>query len=111
VLKFPQLSVARHVRLITLLSVQLPRTLTSVYVITGFAVQLSVAVANPVLAGSVDSVQLIVTFAGHVITGCVTSRKVMVCKHVLKFPQLSVALHVRVITKLFMQLPGVEISV
>ena len=73
VLKFPQLSDARQVRVITLLPEQLPATVASVYEITGDASQLSVAVAVPVLAGSVDAWQLMVVFAGQVKTGAVTS--------------------------------------
>jgi hypothetical protein len=45
----------------------------------GSASQLSVAVATPVADGSLGSWQLIVTSAGQVITGGVTSLTVKVC--------------------------------
>jgi hypothetical protein len=73
VLKFEQSSVARQVRVITYEFAQLPAVVTSVYVIKGATVQLSVAVAVPVPAGSTDASQLIVISAGHVITGAVIS--------------------------------------
>ena len=46
-------------------------------------VQISVAVAVPVLAGKDEASQLIVMSAGHVITGLVTSWTVMVWIHSL----------------------------
>jgi hypothetical protein len=66
-------------------------------VITGDGSQLSVAVAVPVLDGSIGSWQFTVIFAGQVITGGVISCTVMVWMQVLKLPQLSVAFQVRVI--------------
>ena len=56
--------------------------------------QSSVAVAVPVLAGSVESLQFNVTPAGHEITGGVVSSKVNVCTQVATLPQLSSAVHV-----------------
>src|SRR5512133_2609175 len=72
--------------------------MASVYVISGVASQLSVAVAVPRAAGVIGSSQLTVTAAGHVITGAVTSTTVMTWLQVLALPQLSVAVHVRVMT-------------
>jgi hypothetical protein len=43
--------------------------------------------------------------AGQVITGPVTSRPVIICRHVAVLPQASVAIHVLVIVKLPGQLP------
>ena len=73
--------------------------LKSLQVIVMFAgsAQLSVAVALPVPAGVLSSSQLIVTSAGQVMTGRVTSCTVMVCMHSLKLPGRSVAIQVRVI--------------
>ena len=56
------------------------------------------AVAVPVLDGKIGSWQFIVTLAGQVITGGVTSWMVMVWMQVEELPQASVAVHVRVIT-------------
>ena len=61
-------------------------------------VHISVAVAVPVFAGSVDASQLTVTSIGQVITGAVTSCTVIVWVHSLKLPATSVALQVLVIT-------------
>jgi hypothetical protein len=74
--------------------------LASLYVTAIFptGVQISVAVAVPVLAGSVEASQLIVKLKGQVITGAVISCTVIVWMHSLKFPVTSVALHVLVIT-------------
>lgn len=60
---------ASHVRVIVLSCGQAPATVKSVKVIVAEASQLSVAVAVPVLAGKVLSVQSTVTLAGHVIAG------------------------------------------
>lgn len=59
--------------------------------------QLSVAVAEPVLLGLVEAVQSIVTLVGQMIVGPWVSRTVMVCVQVAMLPLLSVAFHVRVI--------------
>ena len=96
VLKFPQLSVAFQVREMTWFPVQLPAAVTSEYVITGDGSQLSVAVAIPVVPGEEDVLQLMVISDGQLITGAVRSRMVIVCGHVLTFPQLSTACQVRV---------------
>ena len=68
-----------------------------VIVIFPTGVQISVAVAVPVLAGSVEASQLIVISAGQVITGLVISCTVITWGHSLKLPATSVALHVLVI--------------
>ena len=47
--------------------------MASVNVTTGASSQLSVAVAEPVLAGKVLAVHCMVTLAGHVMTGGVSS--------------------------------------
>lgn len=60
--------------------------------------QLSVAVAVPVLAGRVLAVQVIVTFGGHAIPGRVASDILMVWIHVAVCPHTSVIVHVRVTT-------------
>ena len=63
----------------------------------GLLSQLSVAVALPVLEGSLDSLQLIVTSVGQLITGAVTSCTVIVCTQLDELLQLSVAVQVLVI--------------
>ena len=73
VLVLPQPSVADHVRLIVLNNGQIPATVTSLNVMIGLAIQLSVAVADPVFAGNVLSVHWIVTSPGQTITGGVVS--------------------------------------
>src|SRR5438093_11982590 len=62
---------------------------------TGVPPQLSVAVALPVSAGSVESPQASTLSAGQVITGGVLSAKLMCCTQVLMLPQASVAFQVR----------------
>jgi hypothetical protein len=62
----------------------------------GAVSQLSVAVAVPVLSGSVLAVHSIVNDAGQVMTGAWLSSTVIVCVHELLLPQASVALHVLV---------------
>jgi hypothetical protein len=70
--------------------------------------QLSVAVALPVLAGSVIAVHSIVTLPGHVIVGACVSITVIVCVHVAVAPQLSVAVHVRTNEYASSHAPGVD---
>jgi hypothetical protein len=65
----------------------------------GVASQLSVAVANPVLPGSVEEEHSIETFGGQVMAGGVLSTIVICCKQVLEFPQSSVADHVLVMVR------------
>ena len=59
--------------------------------------QLSVAVACPVLEGSIDSSQLIVNSIGQVSVGATSSMMVMICSHVASLPQASTAVHILVI--------------
>jgi len=51
----------------------------SVWLIVGFGSQLSVAVADPVTAGSVELPHATVTFGGHVMIGGVVSFTVISC--------------------------------
>jgi hypothetical protein len=69
VVEFPQLSIAVHVRVMPELPVHPPGVVASEYVIVGVRSQLSVAVAVPVFAGSVELPQARVIFGGQVITG------------------------------------------
>jgi hypothetical protein len=103
-----QPSVADQVRVITYSCGQPPAVVASVYVGVGAVWQLSVAVALPVLPGSVLAVHSIVTLAGHVIAGGVVSSIVMSCAHVLLLPHASVAVHTRVNS--FEQLPSPGMS-
>ncbi len=73
-----------------------PATVTSEYVMTGAGLQLSIAVAVPVLAGKVLPVHATVIFAGQVMTGGVLSSIVMSWLHVIKLPQASCDFHVLV---------------
>ncbi len=68
-LALPQPSVAVHVLVIIELPPQLPGVVTSEELIMIAPVQLSVAVAVPVLVGKEEASQLIVMLAGQVITG------------------------------------------
>src|SRR5688572_16079777 len=77
VAEFWQMSMAVHVRTIVYSCGQLPGSITSIGVTTGVAVQLSVAVAVPVLAGAVLAVHSTVIFAGQVMTGGTSSSIVM----------------------------------
>jgi hypothetical protein len=65
-------------------------------IVTG-GLQLSVAVAVPVLAGAFESPQASTLSGGQVMTGGVVSVTVTVCVQLLVFPQPSVAVQVRVI--------------
>ena len=55
------------------------------------ALQLSVAVGDPVAAGSVESSQLTVTFSAQTIVGAELSSIVILCSQVDTFPQSSLA--------------------
>ena len=70
---------------------------TSEKVSVGVKSQKSVAVAVPVLAGSVLAVQVMVIFEGHVINGGVLSVSVIIWTHMLIFPLSSTAIQVRFI--------------
>src|SRR5206468_10229647 len=82
------------------LSLQLPLLVwveTAASVTVGVASQLSVA---PGLAGALTALHSLVASAGTLAatnTGAVVSRTVTTCTAVLVFPQLSAAVHVRVI--------------
>src|ERR1051325_4476277 len=73
--------------------------------------QLSVAVAVPVLDGSVDSPHCNSLSAGQVISGLVVSTKVMCWTQVASLPQPSVAFQVRSMPALLVQLGAVAASV
>jgi len=66
---------------------------------SGVPSQASVAVAVPVLAGSVMASQSIVTSSGQLIIGGVLSSTKMVCTQLLELPQSSAATQVRVIVR------------
>jgi hypothetical protein len=72
--------------------------------------QLSVAVAVPVPAGSLVVLQAIVTSAGQVMAGSTVSMTAMVCTAFAVLPQLSVTVQVRVITGSPAQLPAATLS-
>src|SRR5207247_2171461 len=91
-LMLPQASVAFQVRSMPALPVQLAGVAASVWVMTGVLPQLSVAVALPVSAGTVESPQARILSGGQAITGEVVSLIVMVWLQVLKLPLESVAL-------------------
>lgn len=94
----PHPSVADQVRVIVNSWAHAPATITSLEVMTGTE-QLSVAVAEPVLAASVLAVHSMVTFPGHEITGGVLSSTVIVCIQVDVLPHPSVADQVLVIVR------------
>jgi hypothetical protein len=104
--ELPQLSVAVQVRVITKLPAQAPGAVESLKPMLATPLQSSVAMAEPVLEGSVEAVQSMVTFIGQPRVGPVVSVTVIVCVQLEELPQLSVAVHVRVITKLPAQVPG-----
>jgi hypothetical protein len=76
---------------------QEPAVITSLYITVGDASQLSVEVADPVLAGDVLAVHSMVILAGHNRLGTVLSSTVMIWLQELIFPHASVATQVRVI--------------
>jgi hypothetical protein len=96
---------------IVLSCVHTPATVTSLKVTAGALLQLSEAVAVPVLAGKVLAVHSIVIFGGHEITGGTLSSMKIVCAQVLAFPQSSVAVQVRVIVLSCVQTPATVTSV
>jgi hypothetical protein len=110
-LELPQLSVAVHVRVMPELPVHPPGVVASEYVMEIERSQLSVAVAKPVIAGSVELPQASVILGGQLITGAVISCTVIVWSQVTKFPHLSVARQVLVIVKFSGHVPGVITSV
>ncbi len=106
-LLWPAQSVAVQVRVMIL--GHTPVT-ASLWLIVGWGSQLSVAVALPVALGSVEALQSTVVSAGQLIFGAVVSTTLMVCAQLAVMPQVSVAVQVRVITFVFGQLPGTELS-
>jgi hypothetical protein len=86
-----QPSLAVHVRVMTVEVTGQPVTVTSTNEIAGDGLQLSVAVAEPSVPGSVALPQFRVQSGGQVITGGIVSFTVIVCVHVLVLPQASVA--------------------
>src|SRR6185295_6461471 len=84
-----QLSVAVQVRSTPSCPVQLV-VATSLWVIAGVPPQLSVAVAEPVFAGAVESPHWRATSAGQVMTGGVVSTKVICWTQLELLLQLSV---------------------
>src|SRR5258706_14593 len=88
-------SVAFQVRWMPAWPVQLAASGASLWLITGALSQLSVAVALPVLAGSLEAPHCSCTLAGQVMTGAVVSTKGMVWTQVASLLQESVAFQVR----------------
>jgi len=76
----------------------IPSTVRRVCVGFAHVLPASTAVAVPVFPGAVDAAQSMLTLAGHVMTGAVTSVIVMICTQVDAFPHPSVAVQVLVIT-------------
>src|SRR5215831_13861866 len=111
VLKLPHASVAFQVRSIPGLPVQLGGVGASVELIVTVPPQLSVAVAEPVFDGSVESPHCNCLSGGQVISGGVVSTKVMCWTQVLELPHASVAFQVRSIPGLPVQLGAVGASV
>ena len=68
------------------------------------------AVAWPVTVGSVGEVHSTVAVGGHWIVGGVVLPTVIFCTQLTALPQLSLAVHVRVMTFVFGQSPGASVS-
>src|SRR5439155_27122146 len=100
----PQPSVAVQVRRMVPLPVQLMMSNASTKLILLTPLHVSVADAVPVLAVVGKTVHSKVMSAGQVMSGCAVSWKRMVCRHVALLPQPSVAVQVRRITPLPVQL-------
>src|SRR5207249_2088209 len=111
VLELPQASVAFHVRSM-FRPVQPPPAAAgvSVKLMVGAPPQLSVAVAVSVLLGSVESPHCSILSAGQVMSGGVVSTNVMCWTQVLELPQASVAVQVRSMPGLPVQLAAVAAS-
>ena len=88
-----------------------PAMVTSVKVIAAVASQLSVPVAEPVLAGNVLAVHKMVIFAGHVMAGARLSSITITWLQVEKLPQSSCDFQVRVMVYSCGQAPAVVTSV
>src|SRR5438067_241597 len=91
----PQPSVAVQVRRIMPLPVQLVLPKASTKLMSAIPLQLSVAVATPVLSVVGNVVHSSVMSVGQVMIGRVVSLKLMVCVQLALFPQRSVAVQVR----------------
>src|SRR6266496_2125704 len=92
------------------LPVQLAAVGASLWVIVTGWPQLSVAVAEPVLLGSVESPHARTLSSGQLITGGVVSAKVRCWTHVATLWQASSAVHVRSMPALPVQLAAVGAS-
>ena len=66
--------------------------------------------ARPVTDGSVGEVHSTVAVGGHRMVGGVLLPTVIFCTQLTELPQLSLAVHVRVMTLVFGQSPGVSVS-
>src|SRR5712692_1464280 len=107
----PQLSVAVQVRLMPGLPVQLAVIGASLWSMVTTPPQLSpLEVAMPVLLGSVESPHCTPVFAGQLIAGAVVSTKMIVWSHIAVLPQLSVAVQVRLMPGLPVQLAVIGAS-
>jgi ABC-type branched-subunit amino acid transport system permease subunit len=109
-LLLPAQSVAVQVRVITEVLGQVPGTELSLWVIAGAGSQLSVAVALPVAAGSLEVLHWTVAGGGQMITGAVVSTTLMVWTQELLLPAQSVAVQVRVMTEVLGQVPATVLS-
>ena len=89
---------------------QVPLAVESLKV-TVAPLQASVAVAVPVLAGSVESVHAMFALAGQVIVGPCVLVTVMIWSQLTELPHASIAVQVRVMTWLPAQLAGASTSV
>jgi hypothetical protein len=111
VARWPQASVATHVRVIVLGAGHGPPLWLSAKVTVRLGSQLSVARAVPVAPGAVEALQPIVRLAGQLMVGAVLSRTVIVWAQVLVLPQRSAAIQVRLMTLVVGQLPAASVSV
>src|SRR5438552_12303910 len=100
----PQPSVAVQVRRIMPLPVQLVVSNASTKRMLAIPLQVSVAVARPALSVVGAMVHSSVRSAGQVMSGGAVSLKLTVCRHVALLPQPSVAVQVRRIMPLPVQL-------
>jgi hypothetical protein len=101
--RLPQPSSAVQVRRIVLLPVQLVVVKASTKLRFVMPLQLSVAVAMPVLAVVGNTVHSKVMLFGQVMTGAVVSWNRIVCTQLARLPQPSIAVHVRRIVPLPVQ--------
>src|SRR5712671_6523243 len=97
---------AVQVRAMMWLPAQAPGVFASLCPMLATPLQLSIALAEPVLLGSVEAAQSTLAFGGQLISGPVVSLTVIVCTQLEELPQPSVAVQVRVITWLPAHRPG-----